>query len=120
MLNFQQCIHPLHNIFLISPPQRKNSAEIFERSDPEIILNLEYKQFTKVSDGEKNGSMSAQKNLQDLHKDAKKIILKEPTRYFLSVQTNDRRIRNQPTFVSAKHFDKKSIITVYDSLSTEI
>ena len=65
--------------------------------------------------------MDAQKSFQDLHKDAKKIIPKEPKCYLLFTQTNYQRTRNQPTFVSGKSFDhKKKILTVYDLLSAEI
>ena len=70
---------------------------------------------------EKNGSMSAQNNFQDLHKDTKKIIPKEPTHYFLLLQINYQRIRNQPFFASAQIFGhKKKILTLYYSPSAEI
>ena len=70
---------------------------------------------------EKIGSVVAQNNLQDLHKDIKKLIPKEPTHNFLFIQTNCLRTRNQPTFASVQSFDhKKKILTVYDSLSAEI
>ena len=65
--------------------------------------------------------MATQNNLQDLHKEAKNIIPKEPTRYFLFVQINYQIIRNQSTFASAKCFDyKKKIFTMYDSSLAEI
>ena len=61
----------------------------------------------------KIGSMVAQKNLQDLHKDAKQIIPKEPTHYFLFIQINYQRKRSQRTFAPARIFDhKNNIITV--------
>ena len=70
---------------------------------------------------EKIGSMAAQNNLQDLHKDAKNIIPKEPTHYFLFAQINYQRIRNQHTFASAQIFDhKKKILNMHNSLSAEI
>ena len=81
---------------------------------------LEYKELMEGSD-KKIGSIVAQKNLQELHKDAKKIIPKEPSHCFLSIQTNYQKNINQPTFVSAKTIDhKKKILTVYDSPSAEI
>ena len=81
---------------------------------------LEYKQLTKGQD-KKTGSMAAQKNFQDSHKEAKKIIPKEPTRCFLFVQVNYQGIRNRPTFASVQIFDhKKNICAVYNSPSAEI
>ena len=79
---------------------------------------LEYKKLMNISDEKKNVSMAAQNNFQDLHKDAKDRIPKEPTAYFILVQTNDQRTRNQPIFTSAHIFDhKKRIFTVYKSQS---
>ena len=81
---------------------------------------IEYKKLMKVSDG-KIGSMVAQNNLLDLHKDEKKIIPKEPTHYFLFILINYQRTRNQPIFASAKKFDhKNNILIVYDPLLAEI
>ena len=63
------------------------------------------------------GSMDAQNILQDLHKDVKNTIPKEPTRYPSFTQTNYQRTRNQPTFASGQIFEHtKKILTVYDSL----
>ena len=59
--------------------------------------------------------MDAQNNLQDFHKDAKKIIPKETTHYFLFIQINYQGPRNQPTFTSTQIFDHKNkILNVYD------
>ena len=59
--------------------------------------------------------MTAQNNLQDLHKDAKKIIPKKPTRYFLFIQVNYQIIRNQPNFEPVQIFNHKNkILTMYD------
>ena len=61
--------------------------------------------------------MTSQKNFQELHKDAKEIIPKEPIRYFLFIQTNYQRTRNQHIFVSKQKFDhKKKILAIYDGL----
>ena len=74
----------------------------------------------KGSDG-KNWINVSQNNLQDLHKDAKKITPKEPTHYSLFIQINYQITRNQPTFASVQIPDhKKKILTVYDSSSAEI
>ena len=60
--------------------------------------------------------MVAKNKLQDLQKDAKYIIPNEPTHYFLFIQINDQRTRNQPTFTSTQIFEhKKKILTVYNS-----
>ena len=65
--------------------------------------------------------MTSQKNFQDLQKDAKSMIPKEPTRNFLFTQINYQIIRNQPTFTYAQNFyHKKNILTVYDSPSAKI
>ena len=65
--------------------------------------------------------MSAQNNLQDLHKDEKYIIPNYPTRYFLFNQINYQRIRNQPTFASTQIFDHKNkILALYNSPLAEI
>ena len=66
--------------------------------------------------------MAAQNNSQYLNKESIKIIPKEPTHFFNSSKpiTNYQRTRNQPTFVSAQSFDKKKILTVYNSPYVEI
>ena len=98
-----------------SDPSINTLLKINEVLDTTTGKNIEYKQLMKGSD-EKIGSLVAQKNFQDLHKDTKKIIPKEPTNYFSFIQINQQRKRNQPTFASAQFFDhKKKILTVYDS-----
>ena len=60
--------------------------------------------------------MDAQTSLQEFHKNTKKIMPKEPARYFLIIQTNDQKTINQTTFKSVQIFDhKKKIIIVYNS-----
>ena len=65
--------------------------------------------------------MVTENNLEDLHKDAKNMMPKEPTRYYLFIQIDYKRTINKPNLTSSHIFEqKKKILTMYYLLSAEI